>query len=105
MDESTFKRLMSNKQRLPDPMRYKNAAVEYRRVGNSGLKLPAISLGLWQNFGSVDNFEVMRDMIFTAFDKGICAFDLANNYGPRGGSRSEERRVGKECRSRWSPYH
>ena len=89
MDESTFKRLMSNKQRLPDPMRYKNAAVEYRRVGNSGLKLPAISLGLWQNFGSVDNFEVMRDMIFTAFDKGICAFDLANNYGPRGGSAEE----------------
>ena len=102
MDESTFKRLMSNKQRLPDPMRYKNAAVEYRRVGNSGLKLPAISLGLWQNFGSVDNFEVMRDMIFTAFDKGICAFDLANNYGPRGGSAEEN--FGKILRENFSSY-
>lgn len=89
MDEATFKRLIENKNRKPDPMRYKNAAVEYRRAGNSGLKLPAISLGLWQNFGSFDNFEVMRDMIFTAFDKGICAFDLANNYGPRGGSAEE----------------
>ena len=102
MDESTFKRLMSNKQRLPDPMRYKNAAVEYRRVGNSGLKLPAISLGLWQNFGSVDNFEVMRDMIFTAFDKGICAFDLANNYGPRGGSAEEN--FGKTLKENFSSY-
>ena len=102
MDESTFKRLMSNKQRLPDPMRYKNAAVEYRRVGNSGLKLPAISLGLWQNFGSVDNFEVMRDMIFTAFDKGICAFDLANNYGPRGGSAEEN--FGKILKENFSSY-
>ena len=102
MDESTFKRLMSNKQGLPDPMRYKNAAVEYRRVGNSGLKLPAISLGLWQNFGSVDNFEVMRDMIFTAFDKGICAFDLANNYGPRGGSAEEN--FGKILRENFSSY-
>lgn len=102
MDESTIKRLMSNKQRLPDPMRYKNAAIEYRRVGNSGLKLPAISLGLWQNFGSVDNFEVMRDMIFTAFDKGICAFDLANNYGPRGGSAEEN--FGKILRENFSSY-
>lgn len=102
MDESTFKRLMSNKQRLPDPMRYKNAAVEYRRVGNSGLKLPAISLGLWQNFGSVDNFEAMRDMIFTAFDKGICAFDLANNYGPRGGSAEEN--FGKILKENFSSY-
>lgn len=102
MDESTIKRLMSNKQRLPDPMRYKNAAIEYRRVGNSGLKLPAISLGLWQNFGSVDNFEVMRDMIFTAFDKGICAFDLANNYGPRGGSAEEN--FGKILKENFSSY-
>ena len=61
MDEATFKRLIENKNRKPDPMRYKNAAVEYRRAGNSGLKLPAISLGLWQNFGSFDNFEVMRE--------------------------------------------
>ena len=102
MDEATFKRLIENKNRKPDPMRYKNAAVEYRRAGNSGLKLPAISLGLWQNFGSFDNFEVMRDMIFTAFDKGICAFDLANNYGPRGGSAEEN--FGKILKENFSAH-
>lgn len=89
MDEQTFKHLIDNKNRKPDPMRYKNAAVGYRRAGMSGLKLPAVSLGLWQNFGSFDNFEVMRDMVFTAFDHGVNAFDLANNYGPRGGSAEE----------------
>lgn len=102
MDEATFKRLIENKNRKPDPMRYKNAAVEYRRAGNSGLKLPAISLGLWQNFGSFDNFEVMRDMIFTAFDNGICAFDLANNYGPRGGSAEEN--FGKILKENFSAH-
>ncbi len=102
MDESTFKRLIENKNRKPDPMRYKNAAVDYRCAGNSGLKLPAISLGLWQNFGSFDNFEVMRDMIFTAFDKGICAFDLANNYGPRGGSAEEN--FGKILKQNFSAH-
>lgn len=102
MDEATFKRLIENKNRKPDPMRYKNAVVEYRRAGNSGLKLPAISLGLWQNFGSFDNFEVMRDMIFTAFDKGICAFDLANNYGPRGGSAEEN--FGKILKENFSAH-
>ncbi len=89
MDEATFKQLMENKNRKPDPMRYRHSAVEYRRAGTSGLKLPAISLGFWQNFGSFDNFEIMRDMVFTAFDKGINAFDLANNYGPRSGSAEE----------------
>ena len=102
MDEATFKRLIENKNRKPDPMRYKNAAVEYRRAGNSGLKLPAVCLGLWQNFGSFDNFEIMRDMIFTAFDKGIFAFDLANNYGPRGGSAEEN--FGKILKENFSSH-
>ena len=58
----------------------------YRRCGKSGLKLPAISLGLWHNFGHVDNFGVCRKMIHHAFDHGITHFDLANNYGPPPGS-------------------
>jgi L-glyceraldehyde 3-phosphate reductase len=58
----------------------------YRRCGNSGLHLPAISLGLWHNFGSVDDFENGRKMLQTAFDLGITHFDLANNYGPLPGS-------------------
>lgn len=58
----------------------------YRRCGNSGLLLPAISLGLWHNFGSVDSFENARNMLHTAFDLGITHFDLANNYGPEFGS-------------------
>ena len=89
IDESTFKRIMQNKERIPDPMRYKKEAMHYRRAGASGLKLPEVSLGLWHNFGSMDNFEFMRDMIFTAFDNGICHFDLANNYGPRNGAAEE----------------
>jgi len=60
--------------------------MHYRRCGNSGLKLPTISLGLWHNFGSVDDYENARQMIFTAFDAGITHFDLANNYGPVAGS-------------------
>ena len=60
--------------------------MQYNRVGNSGLKLPAISLGLWHNFGDVDKLENAKEMIFTAFDLGITHFDLANNYGPPAGS-------------------
>ena len=63
--------------------------MEYRRCGKSGLKLPAISLGLWHNFGGVDVFENYRDILRTAFDKGITHFDLANNYGPPAGSAEE----------------
>ena len=62
------------------------ADMAYRRCGRSGLLLPAISLGLWHNFGSVDNFSVATDMIKYAFDHGITHFDLANNYGPVPGS-------------------
>ncbi|MDR1033920.1 MAG: aldo/keto reductase [Bifidobacteriaceae bacterium] len=61
----------------------------YRRVGKSGLLLPAISLGLWHNFGSIDPFENQREMLTTAFDLGITHFDLANNYGPEAGSAEE----------------
>ena len=58
----------------------------YNRCGASGLKLPAVSLGLWHNFGDTGNFENMRQICFTAFDNGITHFDLANNYGPEPGS-------------------
>lgn len=71
----------------PSLERYKN--MEYRRCGNSGIKLPAFSLGLWHNFGNVNNFENSRDLIQTAFDNGITHFDLANNYGPPPGSAEE----------------
>ena len=61
--------------------------MKYNKCGESGLKLPTVSLGLWHNFGANDNFENMREMCFTAFDNGITHFDIANNYGrPVGGS-------------------
>lgn len=63
--------------------------MQYNRCGKSGLKLPAISLGLWHNFGSVDVFENGRNMIRRAFDRGVTHFDLANNYGPKPGSAEE----------------
>jgi L-glyceraldehyde 3-phosphate reductase len=68
-------------------------AMQYNRCGRSGLLLPAISLGMWHNFGSVDDYETMKKIVFHAFDKGITHFDLANNYGPPGGEA--ERNVGK----------
>jgi L-glyceraldehyde 3-phosphate reductase len=69
------------------PERYDR--MEYRRAGRSGLLLPAVSLGLWHNFGSVDPFENGRRMVLRAFDLGITHFDLANNYGPAPGSAEE----------------
>ena len=72
---------------VADPGRYKDMI--YRRTGKSGLKLPAISLGLWHNFGHVDQLENSRDIIKFAFDSGITHFDLANNYGPPPGSAEE----------------
>ncbi len=60
--------------------------MQYRRCGRSGLKLPALSLGLWHNFGDTGNYENMKNMCHTAFDNGITHFDLANNYGPEAGS-------------------
>lgn len=69
----------------------------YRRCGHSGILLPALSLGLWHNFGKVDNYENSKEMILTAFNLGITHFDLANNYGPPYGSAEETfRRVLKE---------
>lgn len=70
-----------------DNTRYENMV--YNRCGNSGLKLPAISLGLWHNFGGVDIFQISRSMLLHAFDHGITHFDLANNYGPPPGSAEE----------------
>lgn len=64
-------------------------SMTYNRTGRSGLRLPAISLGLWHNFGGIDNFENGRAMVRRAFDLGITHFDLANNYGPPGGSAEE----------------
>ena len=71
----------------PDNSRYDS--MQYNRCGKSGIKLPAISLGLWHNFGSVDIFENGRSIVRRAFDRGITHFDLANNYGPEPGSAEE----------------
>lgn len=68
----------------PDPARY--ATMEYRRCGRSGLKLPALSLGLWHNFGETSRFDTCRRLLRHAFNLGITHFDLANNYGPPPGS-------------------
>ena len=72
---------------VPDASRYKEAT--FRRCGRSGLVLPPISLGLWQNFGGADVFETGRAMVRRAFDRGVTHFDLANNYGPPYGSAEE----------------
>ena len=72
---------------VADSKRYDS--MQYRRSGRSGIRLPAVSLGLWHNFGGVDNFENARAMLRRAFDLGITHFDLANNYGPPYGSAEE----------------
>ncbi|MCL6625917.1 MAG: aldo/keto reductase, partial [Alicyclobacillus shizuokensis] len=74
----------------------------YNRCGRSGLKLPAISLGLWHNFGGVDSFENARAMVRRAFDLGITHFDLANNYGPPAGSAEET--FGRLLKQDLAPY-
>jgi L-glyceraldehyde 3-phosphate reductase len=71
-----------------DSSRY-DGRMPYRRCGDSGLLLPAVSLGLWHNFGHVDNFEEARKIVRRAFDRGLTHFDLANNYGPPPGSAEE----------------
>ena len=76
--------------------------MEYRRCGNSGLKLPAMSLGLWHNFGHIDVLENARNILKTAFDNGINHFDLANNYGPPVGSAEEN--FGKIYKDNFVPY-
>ncbi len=76
--------------------------MEYRNCGRSGLKLPAISLGLWHNFGDTGVYANMEKMCFTAFDNGITHFDLANNYGPKPGSAEEN--FGKILREHLGRY-
>jgi L-glyceraldehyde 3-phosphate reductase len=77
-------------------------SMKYNRTGNSGLLLPAISLGLWHNFGGVDTFENGRAMLRRAFDLGITHFDLANNYGPPAGSAEEM--FGTVMKTDFAPY-
>lgn len=78
------------------------SAMKYNRCGKSGIVLPAISLGLWHNFGDVDMYENGRDMVLKAFDLGITHFDLANNYGPPPGSAEEN--FGKMLKTDLAPY-
>ena len=77
-------------------------AMQYNRCGNSGLMLPAVSLGLWHNFGDTAQYANMKELCFTAFDNGITHFDLANNYGPEPGSA--EKNFGKIMREEMSAY-
>lgn len=77
-------------------------SMPYRRVGRSGLKLPAISLGLWHNFGDDKPFETQRAILRRAFDLGVNHFDLANNYGPPAGSA--ETNFGRHLRDDFTPY-
>ena len=85
---------------LADDKRYDT--MKYRRLGKSGLLLPAISLGLWHNFGDVDNYINMKNMVTKAFDLGITHFDLANNYGPNPGSA--EKNFGRILKEELMPY-
>ncbi|MNW39150.1 L-glyceraldehyde 3-phosphate reductase [compost metagenome] len=85
---------------VADDKRYE--MMTYRRCGKSGLKLPAISLGLWHNFGGIDKYENGRAMVRRAFDLGITHFDLANNYGPPAGSAEET--FGRILRDDFMPY-
>ncbi|HTR82471.1 MAG TPA: L-glyceraldehyde 3-phosphate reductase [Bacteroidota bacterium] len=85
---------------VPSKERYKQ--IKYNRCGKSGIDLPAVSLGLWHNFGDVDNYETARAIVRRAFDLGITHFDLANNYGPPPGSA--ETNFGKILREDFKPY-
>ena len=85
---------------VADDKRYDS--MQYRRSGRSGIQLPAVSLGLWHNFGGVDNFENSRAMLRRAFDLGITHFDLSNNYGPPYGSAEET--FGQILKKDFLPY-
>lgn len=82
------------------PTRYDNA--QFNRCGQSGILLPKISLGLWHNFGELDNYSTCRDMLKYAFDHGVTHFDLANNYGPPFGSA--EKTFGRILKQDFEPY-
>ena len=84
------------------PVANRYSEMQYNRCGNSGLLLPAISLGLWHNFGSVDNFDNAKNILFSAFDHGITHFDLANNYGPLPGTA--EKNFGKIYKKHLKPF-
>lgn len=86
---------------VASPARYQTN-MQYRKTGKSGLVLPLISLGLWQNFGGVDVFETGRAILRHAFDNGITHFDLANNYGPPAGSAEEN--FGRWLAQDFAPY-
>ena len=85
---------------LANKDRYKN--MEYPHTGESGLRLPKVSLGLWHNFGDIDSYQNMKDLVFTAFDNGITCFDIANNYGPEPGSA--EKNFGRILKEELMPY-
>ena len=85
---------------IPAPDRYDR--MEYRRCGASGLKLPAISLGMWHNFGDITPYGTQQSILRTAFDCGITHFDLANNYGPPAGEA--ERNFGRHYRQDWHTH-
>ncbi len=85
---------------LADEKRYGH--MKYLRCGKSGILLPRVSLGLWHNFGSVDKYENIKELLFTSFDEGITHFDLANNYGPEYGSAEEN--FGRVMASDLRPY-
>ena len=85
---------------IPDEKRYER--IPYRRCGASGVLLPALSLGLWHNFGSITPFGVQQSILRTAFDSGITHFDLANNYGPPYGEA--ERNFGIHMDRDWRPH-
>ena len=84
----------------PSEQRYNS--MPYNRLGNSGLKLSAVSLGLWHNFGTTGQYETMKQMCFTSFDNGITHFDLANNYGPPEGAA--EQNFGRILKEELSAY-
>lgn len=92
---------MDNTLYKADDNRYNNR-MKYRRCGDSGILLPEISLGMWHNFGSVDNYDNCRKIAHYAFDNGITYFDLANNYGPVPGSAEET--MGKLIKTSFAPY-
>ena len=85
---------------IADDKRYEK--MKYNRCGKSGLMLPAVSLGLWHNFGDTGVYSNMEQMCFTAFDNGITHFDLANNYGPKAGSAEEN--FGRIMKEHFRPY-
>lgn len=84
----------------PSPERYDR--MTYRRSGRSGIQIPVLALGLWQNFGSHKPFQDVKSMAHYAFDKGICHFDLANNYGPEYGTAEEN--FGRLMEQSFRPY-